>query len=131
ERLVALAENLIAGTAALVYEELVRQHGRPQDPHGSDVGYAVFGLGKLGGVALGYASDIELLFLFDSDGKTTGGKEGVLANHEFFGTFTRELRDSIQAKRQGIFQVDLRLRPFGKDGPLASSRQQFEDYYRV
>jgi glutamate-ammonia-ligase adenylyltransferase len=125
ERLVLLAENLVSAAAQFVYSELVRKHGTPDNP-----GFALFGLGKLGGVALGYASDIELLFLFDSEGKTTGGSGGSIANSEFFARLTRETSDSIKAKGEGIFRVDLRLRPYGKGGPLASSREQFVDYYR-
>ena len=53
-------------------------------------GFAIFGLGKLGGVALGYASDIELLFLFDSEGKTSGGRSGSIVNSEFFARLTRD-----------------------------------------
>jgi glutamine synthetase adenylyltransferase len=61
ERLVLLAENLVAKAVQLVYAELVGQFGRLVDEEGRPVLHAVFGLGKLGGVALGYASDIELL----------------------------------------------------------------------
>lgn len=129
QRLVLLAENLVATASRLVHQELVRLYGKPQDPEGKPCGFAVFGLGKLGGVALGYASDIELLFLYDSDGQTTGGTRGSLTNGEFFAILTRQTCDYIQAKREGIFEVDLRLRPYGKDGPLACSRQQFAEYY--
>src|SRR5204862_762818 len=54
---------------------------------------------------------------------------GSLANSEFFAQLTRETCDSIHAKHEGIFRVDLRLRPYGKSGPLASSREQFAAYY--
>ncbi|MGD1276380.1 MAG: hypothetical protein ABR964_04050 [Tepidisphaeraceae bacterium] len=129
ERLVFLAENLVAAASRLVHEELVRLYGRPRTAAGRDVGFAVFGLGKLGGVALGYASDIELLFLYDEEGSTSGGTRGSLDNGEFFAILTRESCAYILAKREGIFQVDLRLRPFGTNGPLASSRRQFAQYY--
>jgi [glutamine synthetase] adenylyltransferase / [glutamine synthetase]-adenylyl-L-tyrosine phosphorylase len=129
ERLVMLAENLVATSARVVYTELLRLYGQPRDEKRRDVSFAIFGLGKLGGVALGYASDIELLFLFGSSGRTTGGTRGSLTNDEFFAILTRETSDFIQAKREGIFQVDLRLRPYGSNGPLACSRGQFAEYY--
>jgi glutamate-ammonia-ligase adenylyltransferase len=129
ERLVLLAENLVAEAARVVYAELVRLYGLPRDQRKHDVPYAIFGLGKLGGVALGYASDIELLFLFGSSGRTAGGTRGSLTNDEFFAILTRETCDFIQAKREGIFQVDLRLRPYGSNGPLACSKSQFAEYY--
>ncbi|HEY7090478.1 MAG TPA: hypothetical protein VH518_20440, partial [Tepidisphaeraceae bacterium] len=130
ERLVLLAETLLAASARLVHKELVRLYGQPREENDrADVSYAIFGLGKLGGVALGYASDIELMFVFESCGRTSGGTRGSLTNDEFFAILTRETCDFIQAKREGIFQVDLRLRPYGKDGPLACSREQFIEYY--
>jgi glutamate-ammonia-ligase adenylyltransferase len=129
ERLVTLAENVVAVASGLVFTELVRLYGRPRDGDGRKVGFAAFGLGKLGGVALGYASDIELLFLYEADGRTEGGTRGSLENGEFFAILTRETRDSIRAKREGIFRVDLRLRPFGGGGPLANDKQQFARYY--
>jgi glutamate-ammonia-ligase adenylyltransferase len=129
QRLVLLAENLVGVASRLVYGELVRLYGRPRDEKKRDTDYAIFGLGKLGGVALGYASDIELLFLYGEDGDTAGGSRGSLKNAEFFAILAKETCDYIQAKREGIFEVDLRLRPYGKNGPLASSRGDFAEYY--
>jgi glutamate-ammonia-ligase adenylyltransferase len=129
ERLVFLAENLVAAACRLVQAELVRLYGRPRNAGRSACGLAVFGLGKLGGVALGYASDIELLYVYEIDGTTSGGTRGSLDNGEFFAILARETRNSILAKSEGIFQVDLRLRPFGDSGPLAISKRQFAAYY--
>jgi [glutamine synthetase] adenylyltransferase / [glutamine synthetase]-adenylyl-L-tyrosine phosphorylase len=129
ERLVFLAENLVSAAVKFVYAELRRLYGEPKDHRGRVAPFAVFGLGKLGGVALGYASDLELLFLYDGDGTTRGGARGCLENGEFFSILTRETSASIVAKREGIFQIDLRLRPFGGSGPLACSAQQFAEYY--
>ena len=129
ERLVQLAETLISAAARLVHKELIRLYGQPRDALGLDASWAIFGLGKLGGVALGYASDIEMLFMFDSPGRTSGGLRGALDNEEFFTIFTRETCAYIQTRREGIFEVDLRLRPFGKAGPLACSMERFISYY--
>jgi [glutamine synthetase] adenylyltransferase / [glutamine synthetase]-adenylyl-L-tyrosine phosphorylase len=129
ERLVFLAENLLAAASRRVHAELVRLYGRTRNESREEVGFAIFGLGKLGGVALGYASDIELLFLFEEDGTTDSGSRGSLTNGEFFAILTRETCAYIQARREGIFQVDLRLRPFGSGGPLANSRSDFASYY--
>ena len=129
ERLVFLAENLVATATRLVYQELVRLYGRPLDERGNDVPHAVFGLGKLGGVALGYASDIELLYLYGAPGKTAGAQHPPIANSQFFIELASQVSQFIRAKREGIFHVDLRLRPFGKAGLLALCTQQFREYY--
>jgi glutamate-ammonia-ligase adenylyltransferase len=128
ERLVFLAENLVATASRVVHGELTRLYGQPRCEK-QNVAFAIFGLGKLGGVALGYASDIELLFLFEADGETAGGSRGSLTNAEFFAILARETVAYMQAKREGIFQVDLRLRPFGNSGPLAVSKNDFAEYY--
>lgn len=130
-RLTLLAENLVAVASHIVYEQLVSTHGRPKTADDSEARYAVFGLGKLGGVALGYASDIELLFLYDGLGRTVGGKRDAVDNAVFFETHARETAHFISAKHEGIFEVDLRLRPYGKEGPLANSIEHFAGYFQA
>ena len=127
ERLTALAEEVVRRLTAVVHEELVRRHGTPRTVAGLEAASAVFGLGKLGGSALGYASDIELLVVYGDNGRTDG--ETPLSNTEFYSNLARELANAIRAKREGIFEVDLRLRPYGVAGPLASSLEQFCGYY--
>ena len=129
-RLTLLAENLISTSARLVYDDLVAQFGRPLDEGGQEAAYAVFGLGKLGGLAMGFASDVELLFVYRGDGQTAGGQREGISNTEFFEQFVRQTTHFIKTKREGIFEVDLRLRPYGREGPLATSRHHFAEYYR-
>jgi len=129
EHLTVLAENLVAAAARVVRAHLVASFGAPRRDDGQGAHDAVFGLGKLGGVALGYASDIELLFVYDAGGHTAGGARGPISNAEFFEQLVRETTHVIRTKRAGIFEVDLRLRPHGNDGPLACSLEQFRSYY--
>ena len=125
ERLTALAEHLVARAARLIHADLEHSYGKP--PRGA--AYAVFGLGKLGGVALGYASDIELMVVYQGEGETPGNRRAGITVREFYTELVRDLRHFIKTKREGIFAVDLRLRPYGADGPLAVSRDLFERYY--
>jgi glutamate-ammonia-ligase adenylyltransferase len=127
ERLTVLAENVINTAARLVYDQLAERYGKPRTVAGLETPYAILGLGKLGGAALGYASDVELLFVYSDRGRTDG-KEPI-ENLEFFGHLARETAQFVDAKREGIFHVDLRLRPYGQSGPLASSLESFCRYY--
>ncbi len=131
EELSLLAEVVVREASSIIYDELVRRHGQPRTVAGLEAGYAIFGLGKLGGCALGYASDIELLVVYGDNGDTDGSEEGQrsVSNGEFFAALTRELPKVIRAKREGIFEVDLRLRPYGTAGPMATSLEQFCRYY--
>lgn len=127
ERLTRLAEAVVSTATDCVYGRLCRQFGRPRTVAGIEARYAVLGLGKLGGVALGYASDIELLYVYSDSGKTDG--ERVIENAEFFDRLVKGVVRFVRAKREGIFHVDLRLRPYGDAGPLATSLETFCDYY--
>jgi glutamate-ammonia-ligase adenylyltransferase len=84
-------------------------------------------LGKCGGHELGFASDIELMFVYEQDGSTSGPEK--ISNTEFFQKLVDRFRKSIHAKREGIFEIDLRLRPYGKAGSLAVSLETFEKYF--
>ena len=84
-------------------------------------------LGKCGGYELGFASDIELMFIYDQKGSTSGPE--ATANNEFFHRLVEGMKNMIRTKRDGIFEIDLRLRPYGKAGSLAVSLQAFENYF--
>ena len=127
KRLTALASVVVDAAAAFWYKELASRFGEPRTVAGIPVRYAIMGLGKVGGAALGYASDIELLFVYGDSGSTSGPE--TLENAEFFDRLVRGVQAMIHAKREGIFHVDLRLRPYGAAGPLACSLASFCTYY--
>jgi glutamate-ammonia-ligase adenylyltransferase len=127
ERLTRLAENVLAAAASLIYEGLAKRYGRPRSVAELEAKYAILGLGKLGGAALGYASDLELLLVYSDSGRTDG--ERRLENAEFFDLLVKGITKLIKAKREGIFHLDLRLRPYGSAGPLATSLESFCRYY--
>jgi glutamate-ammonia-ligase adenylyltransferase len=126
-RLTALAEAVVDAAVRICGEKLTARYGTPRTVAGLPAKLAVMGLGKLGGEALGYASDIEMMFIYSDAGSTEGGEE--IQNAEFFAHLVNEVSSFIQAKREGIFQVDLRLRPYGAAGAKASSLAQFVRYY--
>lgn len=127
EQLTVLAEVIVSATVACIYDHLMARFGIPQTVAGLPASYAVLGLGKLGGAALGYASDIELLFVFSDNGYTSGSES--IRNLEFFELLVKEMTKFIDAKRDGIFHIDLRLRPFSAAGPVAVSLGSFCGYY--
>jgi len=126
-RLTALAEAVVEAAATYAQRTLAQRFGEPRTVAGLPVRVALLGLGKMGGVALGYASDIEILLVY-SDTGSTGGPESI-ENAEFFDKVVRELLRLVHAKREGIFHIDLRLRPYGAAGPLACSLESFCTYY--
>lgn len=82
-------------------------------------------LGKWGGRDLGYASDIELMFVWHAE-RSQRAEVG-----EFYERAAQRLARLIRAKRDGIFELDWRLRPGGASSPLAASFPRFATYYSV
>ncbi len=110
QALTDLAEVVIDEAAKMCYARLGEQHGP----------FAILGLGKFGGREMGYASDLELLFVHEMPGTTS-----------FFELLVRGVADLIEARSKGIFHIDLRLRPYGEKGALSTPFEQFTKYYRT
>jgi glutamate-ammonia-ligase adenylyltransferase len=86
-------------------------------------------LGKCGGRELGFASDIELMFVYAGNGRTNGGN--ALDNVQYFEQLVRHVINAMQSRQEGIFQIDLQLRPYGKAGSMAVSFDSFRQYYAL
>ncbi len=107
-------------------EPLCHDAGRPRR-----AGIAVVAYGKLGGLELGYGSDLDIVFLHDSAGdpaETSGPK--VLANDVYFQRLVRRVTHflTLTTSAGRLYEVDLRLRPSGRSGLLVSSLAAFERY---
>ncbi len=89
--------------------------------------FTICGLGKLGGEELGYASDIEILFIFENSATTTMLPQPEIS--EYFERLAQEFLRWIEAKQEGIFHIDVRLRPHGEKGHLANSIEEIQQYY--
>ena len=101
----------------------------------------VVGMGKLGGGELNVSSDIDLIFVYPEEGETQGRRADParaakdpacgMSNHEFFARLGRRLIAALdEATSEGrVFRVDMRLRPWGADGPLATSFDALEQYF--
>jgi glutamate-ammonia-ligase adenylyltransferase len=122
-----LAEIVLTQATRDCQNRLSRQHGRPKLASGGACPFAVFGLGKFGGRELGYASDIEVLFAYEGAGRTNGRK--ALENSEYFERLVQAVLQSIEAKQEGIFHLDVRLRPHGGKGLLANQLAELRTYY--
>ena len=127
DELTDLAEVVVGGALAVAQTDLGERYGYPLLENGAPCPFALFALGKFGGRELGYASDIEMLCVYGGSGATNGPQR--LANTEYATLLVQHLRDLIVARQSGIFEIDLRLRPHGAQGPLATSWEIFKAYY--
>ena len=121
-----LAECLIAAMQARVEREMVRAHGHV--PGGAA---AVIAMGKLGGREMTAASDLDLILVYDFDA-TAVLSSGLkpLAPIHYYTRFTQRLISAFTAPTaEGIlYPVDMRLRPSGQKGPVATQLSGFVHY---
>ena len=126
-----LADAILEAALASARRKLVRQRGVPLGPGGQPARCVALAMGKLGGCELNYSSDIDLIFLYEDEGKTDGPRP--ISNAEFFSQLAREtVRLLSESTELGVaYRVDLRLRPEGQRGPLAMSLPGMLAYYDV
>lgn len=127
EELTNVAEVVVAAACEICDEPLRHRYGIPQLDDDRPCRLSVCALGKCGGSELGFASDIELMFIYEGLGNTTGPE--VITTQEYFLKLVESFTQIIEARREGIFQIDLRLRPYGRAGSLAVSFDAFQQYF--
>lgn len=127
QALTELAEVIMNRSLRDCRAKLEKVYGAPKLASKKPCPFAVLGMGKFGGRELGYASDIEVLFVYAGAGRTSG-KQGI-ENSEYFERLVQELLQWIEAKQEGIFHLDVRLRPHGGKGSLANPLDEITSYY--
>ena len=125
--LTMLAEVVLEAAYRICDKEQRLQYGDPLLPSGKRSVFSICALGKCGGRELGWASDIELLFVYGGQGRTSGPQ--VVLNSEYYERLVRMICSTIESRRDGLFEIDLRLRPYGDKGALASSLEKFNQYF--
>ena len=130
-----LAEFTLQTACNEVQLALDQTHGTPMTPEGVRAQLWVVGMGKLGARELNVSSDIDLIYIYDQDGDTTGDEvgRGRIANQEYFAKAVRAIYGLIgDVTEHGfVFRVDLALRPNGNSGPPAVSLGALEEYLHV
>lgn len=139
EELSNLADVILSYSLARAHQVLTNLYGTPQthDERGriEKSEFAILALGKLGCRELNYASDIDLLFLYSAGGETSGdgrSPESIIGNKEFFGRAAELIVQMIgRSSAEGaVYRIDLRLRPYGRDGDLVWDIERAAEYYR-
>lgn len=127
QELTDLAEVVVEGASRICEAELRAQFGMPCLENGQPSVLSLCALGKAGGRELGFASDIELMFIYSGNGQTSGPR--IITSAEFYDKLVQEVNQTIEARQEGVFEVDLRLRPYGKAGSMAVSLDAFQRYF--
>jgi len=129
--LTEIAEVSIRCVLRLAFEHLARRHGRPTQLLGDETGFLVLGYGKLGGIELGYGSDLDLVFIHGTLGQTAmtdGGKP--ISNEQFFARLGQRMIHMMTTQTPSgvLYEIDMRLRPDGNRGLLTRSLNAFAAY---
>ncbi|EIJ70151.1 bifunctional [glutamate--ammonia ligase]-adenylyl-L-tyrosine phosphorylase/[glutamate--ammonia-ligase] adenylyltransferase [Pasteurella bettyae] len=131
DHLTFLAEAIIHAVVNLAWQQVTARFGKPEHLQDNQTGFLVVGYGKLGGIELGYRSDLDLVFLYDGthQGQTIGGKK-TIDNSQFYLRLAQKIISifSMNTSAGILYEVDMRLRPSGNAGPLSCSFKAFEDY---
>ncbi len=128
-----IAEAILDKVVEISWNHLVEKHGRPSctlEGQTCERGFAVIGYGKLGGIELGYGSDLDLVFLHAADpGETIGGKRPIDNTHFFARLGQRVVHMlSTHTAAGALYETDMRLRPNGTSGLLVSHVKGFKSY---
>ncbi|HEU5468337.1 MAG TPA: bifunctional [glutamate--ammonia ligase]-adenylyl-L-tyrosine phosphorylase/[glutamate--ammonia-ligase] adenylyltransferase [Steroidobacteraceae bacterium] len=135
DRLTDIAELILEQALVLAWNHTAERYGEPQcDEAGRRraVRVGIAGYGKLGGMELGYASDLDLVLLHDATGPgQTSGAQPV-DNEVFFLRLAQRLLHllTVHTAAGRLYEVDVRLRPSGKGGLAFTQIGAFEDYER-
>ncbi len=130
-RLSGIAETCIAAISSHCCAEFAAKHGDFGLPLEQCI--SLVGFGKLGSGSLSFGSDLDLVAVYDlPPGAEQSNGPKPLAAATYFTRLTQRLVSALttQTGEGRLFEVDLRLRPYGDDGPLASSLTAWQSYYR-
>jgi glutamate-ammonia-ligase adenylyltransferase len=126
EAFARLADVIVRAVHRAVEENFVAAHGRLKGQHS-----AVLALGKLGGREMTASSDLDLIIVYDFDEERpqSDGKRPLYGG-QYFARITQRLVSALAAQTNygALYNVDMRLRPSGRSGPVATMIGSFESY---
>ena len=125
-----LADACLDAALALALDDIAQTYGKVANGR-----FAVLGMGKLGGGEIDYASDLDLIFVYDApeEARSVGGHSGALDAHEYYVRLGQKLITFLTAPMEEglLYRIDMRLRPSGRAGPIVSSLAAFRHYHET
>ncbi|MFZ1470704.1 MAG: glutamine-synthetase adenylyltransferase [Paracoccaceae bacterium] len=120
-----LAEAVIVALWPVVVDEFAARHGAPPGR-----GAVLMGMGSLGAGRLNAGSDLDLILIYDADGIEESDGRRPLPTRTYYARLTQAMVTALAAQTaQGrLYEVDVRLRPSGRAGAVATSLQAWTDY---
>lgn len=133
-KLSTIADVVLAKVFQLSWNAVCKRHGMPVcyiDGEEYHPGMSIVAYGKLGGLEMGYGSDLDIVFLHDSSGQKqyTNGEKSI-DNSQFFSRVAQKVLHILGTRTHSgiLYEADTRLRPDGRAGLMVSSVTAFEEY---
>jgi len=120
-----LAEAVIAALWPVVLADFAARHGPPPGR-----GAVLVGMGSLGAARLNAGSDLDLIMIYDAAGVEASEGKRPLAARPYYARLTQAMVTALTAQlpEGRLYEVDMRLRPSGRQGPVATSIDSFRNY---
>ncbi|OEE89208.1 bifunctional glutamine synthetase adenylyltransferase/deadenyltransferase [Enterovibrio norvegicus FF-162] len=131
DHLTYLAEAIVEAVVNQAWYQMAEKYGQPKHLRERDGrGFAVVGYGKVGGIELGYGSDLDVVFLHDCPDNvyTDGPKE--IDGRQFYLRLAQRIVHLFSTRTTSgvLYEIDTRLRPSGVSGMLVTTLESFQDY---
>lgn len=133
DHLTYLAEAIIGAVVNMAWKSVTKRFGQPEHLQDNEQDFVVIGYGKLGGIELGYNSDLDLVFLHNApeNSETVGGRKSISA-HQFYLKLAQKINGIFNLNTAAgiLYEVDMRLRPSGEAGLLVSTFNAYDFYQK-
>jgi glutamate-ammonia-ligase adenylyltransferase len=129
DKLTWIAEVILEQVLAVSWADLTNKYGEPERPS-IGTGFVVLAYGKLGGIELGYGSDLDLVFVYDGAEQGVTDGERSIDNTVFYTRLGQRMIHILETRMNlgQLYEVDMRLRPSGNSGMLVSTVPGFSSY---
>ncbi len=131
QRLTDLAEVILHEVLELAWQQLSAKHGVPPNAQ-QERAFLIVAYGKFGGQELSFASDLDLVFLYDGDATAQTDGDKPIGLDQFYTRLAQRIVHLLSTRTAAglLYEVDTRLRPSGNSGLLVSHWVAFESYQR-
>ena len=135
DHLTWIAEIILNQVVASSWQIVTEKYGYPEGMEGKDIegcGFIVIAYGKVGGLEMGYKSDLDLVFIFDAESGYTSGTERSIDIGRFYSNLGQRIINALTMHTPAgtLYGADMRLRPGGDSGTIITHIQAYEDYLK-
>nr|WP_320016258.1 bifunctional [glutamate--ammonia ligase]-adenylyl-L-tyrosine phosphorylase/[glutamate--ammonia-ligase] adenylyltransferase [uncultured Desulfobacter sp.] len=135
DHLTWIAETILNQVVASSWQIVTEKYGYPKGMEGKGIegcGFIVIAYGKVGGLEMGYKSDLDLVFIYDAESGYTSGTERSIDIGRFYSNLGQRIIHALTMHTPAgtLYGADMRLRPGGDSGTIITHIQAYEDYLK-